>query len=282
MTPPLPRTSAAMNRTHAPSTPLAVALLALAALACGRTESEPPAVTPTPSGTTPPPPPPTATAPLRTLTTKPPTPTRTDNLVVDPEMQSLWTALDETGFGIYESFVDKGRAEARFLAESPAGPGVAGVSIKPNGTSEATLVLLVTGGSGPLAASVWIAAPEGAPPPVVELSSLYEQDSVRLVADPASAKDVGGTKFVAFRASVPRDMPGQLYLTAAFRGSSAVTFVAPQVVPASKDEHGPSTRARRTDAATHAARRLEDFRARHLVLAGPPRPDVPLAARGPR
>lgn len=272
-----------MIRSHAAATaPFLCALLALASLACGRTETEAPAVAPPPPGTSTSPPQPAATAPLRTLTSKPALSTRADNLVVDPEMQSLWTALDETGFGIYESFVDQGRAEARFLAESPAGPGVAAVAVKPLGTSEATLVLLVTGGSGPLAASVWVAAPEGATPPVVELSSLYEQDSVRLVADPTSAKELGGTRFVSYRATVTRDMPGQLYLTAAFRGSSAITFVAPQVVPAAKDERGSAIRARRTDAATRGARRLEDFRARHLVLAAPPRPPLPFAAEGRR
>ena len=263
---------------HPTTSPSAVLLLALAALGalgagCGRTEAEAatsaPAPTPTPTPT-----PTNGSAPPRSLIEKPTMPTSPENLVVDPELQSLWTPVDETGFGIYEAGVDQATASARFEPETPAGPGVAVVTVTPAGASP-TLVATVTGGAGPLTASVWVSVPIDGSAPKVELASLYDQTSVRLKPDASSARVVGGAPWVRFTGVSADAMPGALYLVVTLEGKKPVRLATPEVLSAKLKGarvREPEPRQPATPTAIHAARTLEALRAAHLLMAGPPRP----------
>ncbi len=173
--------------------------LTLLACACGDQEAArpvaaavaPPGDAPTADAAPPPPP------PLRTLIKKPAMTTSTENLVTDPEFQSLWTAIDETGFGIYEAYATDADAQVQFSAVTPAGVGAAAATITPQ-NGQAALTMIVVGGKGPLSASVWIAA-SAAEPPHVQLASLFDNSMVSLTPDPASTRTIGEVKYVAAR-----------------------------------------------------------------------------------
>lgn len=256
-----------------PTSTVPLALVVVAALAgCGKTaeaEGAPPAPAPTPTTA----PIPTPSAATRALVEKPTTPTSPENLVVDPELQSLWTPVDETGFGIYEAGVDQATASARFEPETPAGPGVAVITATPTGAAP-TLVATVTGGAGPLTASIWVSVPIDGAAPKVELASLYDQTSVRLKPDPASARVVGGAPWVRFTGVSADAMPGALYLVVSLEGKKPVRVATPEVLSAklpSARLREPDPRQPATPTAIRAARTLEALRAAHLTMAAPPR-----------
>jgi hypothetical protein len=248
----------------------------LLAAACGSTENGPPAPPgpPPPASTDnpPPPPPPPPGGPARTLVDKPIMPTSPDNLVNDPEFEGLWKPLDQTGFGIYESYVESGKAEVRFAPTTPVGPGFAVVKV-----TAGSVLLNVTGGHGPFEASVWVAAQK--PDDVtLELASYIDDTTVTLQPVTADARDVGGVHWVPYRARAEQDLGGAVALVVTVP-TAAVDLVAPEVL-APAPQHAPRpfalVPAQHLSASTRA--KLEAFgawRAAHTTTRRPPRPKVP-------
>jgi hypothetical protein len=217
--------------------------------------------------TRPPDPPPA----VRVLVEKKPTSTPPQNLVVDPDFQSLWTQLDETGFGLYEAFVYDESGEvpgggARFLAQTPAGPSASVLSVTPR--KEATLTMTVRGGKGPLTASVWVSTKDSKTLPEVSVVSLYDSSAIVLRPDDATHRDEGGLSWVQWRGTTTEALPGQLYFTATV--TSSVSFVAPQVMSeALASTRSNSAPSRASAASLRAARRFETWRAKHFTMLPP-------------
>lgn len=250
--------------------------LSLLLLACS---SDPSADAPGPTTTAP-----TATVdppagpPARKLVTKSFASTPAENLLVDPEFQSLWAPIDETGFGIYESFVQDGSYAVRFEPQTPKGPGFAVLSVDPSAAG-ATLTMTVLGGKGPLTVRVWTAAEKGKEPSV-ELVSLYDDTSVALSPDESTRTKIGDVEWVELTGTSQGDMPGMLYLVGTI--DAAVRLHAPRVTSAALPpknalpsralvEARPSmkTPSRRS---LNAARALEALRSRYVTRSLPPPP----------
>ena len=259
----------------------ALAALSLSALVgCSDDPSAPQAPAPTPAATEAPPPP----ARARALVTKRPMATSPENLLVDPHFQSLWTPLDETGFGIYEAFVQDGTRDVEFRPVTPAGPGEAVLTVSPGGGG-ATLTMTVVGGKGPISARVWVAYEKTAPE--IELVSLYEQRAIILQPEEASRTTVDGKSYVRFSGASATDMPGALYFVATVRGAPA-RFVAPEVTAdglgqGAKSAIGtaPALRAP-SERARAAAERFERLRAAHVTMSAPPAPRLLRGRLAPR
>jgi hypothetical protein len=220
---------------------------------------------------------PTASAPVtppaRTLTTKRLMPTRPDNLVVDPQFQSLWTEIDATGFGIYEAFVTEGTSEARALAETPVGPGAVVLTLTP-GSSDISMVMSVMGGKGPFEASIWVSVAEGAKKPAIEVASQYEDASIVLEADPKSQQTIGGATYVAYRGTSTEDLAGGLYLVATPKDTSPLKFVAPEVVAVDSQKSvrraNSAPLVRPSASAVRSMRTFKAWRERHQTMSPPP------------
>ncbi|MCA9586615.1 MAG: hypothetical protein KC657_14765 [Myxococcales bacterium] len=255
-------------------------------VACGDQEASAPVVTPPPTDTPAPAPPAAPGAPVRTLVTKRAVSTHPHNLVVDPEMQSLWTPLDESGFGIYEAFVQDGERDVRFVAETPTGPGGAVLTMRPTAGGEATLTMTVQGGKGPLSARVWVAAPADGRAPEVQLASLYDGRAIFLDPVQGSERAIDGVRWVELRGATTEDMPGVLYLVAVSRGAGETRVHAPEVltdaIPKIAKGAAPArtTLGRASARTLGAARRFSALRAAHVTMSAPPRPHVPGSPRG--
>jgi hypothetical protein len=244
--------------------------LAILSAACGDEEKGKSVTAPGPAPVSTQTEPPPTTAPARRLVTKTAMTTSTENLVTDPDFQSLWTALDETGYGIYESYAIDARAEVRFVPQSPVGPEGAALSVTADG-ADASITMMVLGAKGPLAASLWVSASEGEEPEV-QIAALYDSTMVSLTPDTAAAQTHGGVRWVPYRATLAQDLPGTIYFSITPTGKKAFTIVAPEVRPAAQqDRH----RARRVVPATRAVlrgiRALEAVRASHQTMSLPPR-----------
>jgi hypothetical protein len=244
---------------------------ALAFAGCGPSEIAQPTPAPPPGATAPPLAPP-AGPPARTLVDKPTMGTSLANLVNDPDFQSLWTPLDETGFGLYEAFLEDGKSEVRFVADSPRGPGAAVLTVKPSST--ARLTMMVMGGRGPLTAEIWVADRGGSVTP--EIVSLFEARELPLVPVVEDARTVDGVRFVPYRRVIDRDLPGRLYLSVSISGAGGALLTGPEVV-AKTAASGHRVRSvqpeRGPGAATAAAMRFEALRNKLVSHAGaPPRP----------
>jgi hypothetical protein len=229
--------------------------------------------------------PPTAAPPTRKLVTKPLAATPAENLLVDPEFQSLWAPIDETGFGIYESFVQDGSYAVRFEPRTPKGAGLSVLSVDPSAAG-ATLSMTVIGGKGPLAVRVWVAAPKGKEPSI-ELASLYDDTAVTLAPDEATRTKIDDVEWVEMTGTSAGDMPGMLYFVATV--NEPARFHAPRVtsaalppknalpshalVTARPSMHAPSSRA------VNAARAAERLRSRYVTMSPPPAPARPPPAR---
>ncbi|MBX3187288.1 MAG: hypothetical protein KF819_09740 [Labilithrix sp.] len=249
-------------------------LSTVALLACGDDPPapEPPPVASPPAAVSPPP-------PARTLVAKAPAPTAADNLVTDPQFQSLWTPLDETGFGIYEAFVQDGEHGVEIRAATPAGPGAAVLTVDPAGV--ASLTMMVVGGKGALSARVWVSVAEGSKLPELELISMYTQESLVLEPEEGSRTTIDGRSYVRLSAVSAEDLPGRLYLVASVRAKDT-RFVAPEVRSASLAKamsSKPALRSKASARARSAAESFERLRAK-LVTMSPP-PSRAAAARGP-
>jgi hypothetical protein len=225
----------------------------------------------------------TTKPPARTLVEKSVLATSPENLVVDPDFQSLWTPIDQTGYGIYESFVQDGEGEVQLAPITPAGASAAVLSVTPSGQTRAYLVMTVIGGKGPLSARVWVSFADGADPPDVEVASLQTQRGIVLEAEPSTETRVGGTRWVRMSGAITSDLPGLLYVVGSVRGTPA-RFLAPEVTSDALAGLGRSVVASSaarasTPAAIEAARRFARFRDAHVTMAPPPRP--PALARRP-
>lgn len=213
--------------------------------------------------------------PARTLVTKRLAPAPAENLLVDPEFQSLWSPIDETGFGIYESFVQDGDYAVRFEPRTPIGPGFAVLSVNPSG-GDATLTMTVLGGKGPLSVRVWVAAPKNEMP-TVELVSLYEDSSVTLAANESTRSKIGDIEWVEMTGTSAGDMPGLLYLVATV--NKAARFLAPRVTSVALPPTSamatrsivdrPASMGVPSSRAVNAARALERMRARYVTMSDP-------------
>lgn len=239
---------------------------------------------PAPEGRPPPSVPPTATEeppqgpPARKLVEKRLAPTPAENLLIDPEFQSLWTQLDETGYGIYESFVQDGSHAVRFEPRTPVGPGFAVLSVDPT-AADGTLTMTVLGGPGPLAVRVWVAAAKGHEPSI-ELVSLYEDTSVPLSPIESSRTKIGDVEWVELGGTSAGDLRGTLYLVAT--ATVPTRFLAPRVtssalppknaLPSRATVDRPSTMRAPSTRATNAARALERLRSRYVTMGPPPSP----------
>lgn len=250
-------------------------LLASLTMACGNDPgAAPAAVTPTPSGTATTTTPPSGTPPVRTLTTTSMLRTNPANLVVDPEFQSLWKPLDESGYGLYEAYVDAGKAGVAFTASTPVGPSKAVLSVVPTSTGgPATLTMVVQGGGGPFAVRVWVGTTKGTAP-TVELLALNDNLALPLVAE-TERTVLGDTTWVEYRATNATPLMGTLYLSATVPAGTEASFVAPEVLSgaiATTKSHGPARAlVRPADNARKAAQTLESIRRAHVVMAPPPR-----------
>lgn len=231
----------------------------------GPTTAAPTATTDTPPG-----------PPARKLVTKRIAPTTAENLLVDPEFQSLWSPLDETGFGIYESFVQDGTHAVRFEPRTPVGPGFAVLSVDPSDAG-ATLTMTVLGGRGPLSVRVWVAAPKGKVPSV-ELVSLYDDTTVILSPNESTRTKIDDVEWVELAGTSAGDMPGMLYFVATV--NAATRFLAPSVTSAALPPKNalPSrslavaTMGTPSSRAASAARAFERLRSRYVTMSSPPRP----------
>jgi hypothetical protein len=249
-------------------------LLSLTLLACSSDPASDAPSAPTPAATTTTETPP-ANAPARKLVTKRIATTPAENLLVDPEFQSLWAPLDETGFGVYESFVEDGKHGVRFEARSPAGPNAAVLSVEPNEIG-ATLTMTVLGGKGPLSLHVWVAAAKG-DEPRIELLSLYDDTAVTLAPNESTRTKIDDAEWVELTGTSTGDMPGMLYLVATT--NKPARFLAPRVLssalppktalPSRSITTAPSVRA------TNAARAFQRLRSRYETKSAPPRPSIP-------
>jgi hypothetical protein len=263
--------------------PLALALSVL--VACGDQEAVAPGAAPPPTDAPAPPPTRAPGAPTRTLVTKRAVSTDPHNLVVDPEMQSLWTPLDETGFGIYEAFVQDGERDVRFVSQAPTGPGGAVLTMRPAAGGEATLTMTVQGGKGPLSARVWVAPPAGGRAPEVQLASLYDGRAIFLEPVQGSERTIDGVRWVELRGATTDDMPGMLYLVAVTRGAGETRVHAPEVLTdaipkAAKTVAVARAPLRAASARTlDAARSFSALRASHVTMSAPP-PRSPGSPRG--
>lgn len=252
--------------------------VALALIAgCGQSASEP--STPPPPGSPEPAPAPAAEPdkPIRTFVEKRALSTTPHDLVVDPEFQSLWTPLDETGYGLYEAYVEEGDRDVRFEASTPTRAGGAVLTVRPPASGEARLTMTVTGGAGPLTARVWVSAPPGGRTPEVQLASLYDNKAIQLEPVAGSEKTLGGVAWVELRGASTEAMPGQLYLVGITRGDGPTRFHAPEVLSGAIPKAARSRVAlaplRAPSAATaRAARAFEALRASHVTFSLPPSP----------
>lgn len=259
---------------------LVTPVLALALITgCGQSASDPapapPPVSaePAPAPTAPP------EKPVRTFVEKRALSTTPHDLVVDPEFQSLWTPLDETGYGLYEAYVEEGERDVRFEPSTPTTAGGAVLTVRPVAGGEARLTMTVTGGAGPLTARVWVSAPPGGRTPEVQLASLYDNKAIQLEPVAGSEKTLGGVTWVELRGASAEAMPGQLYLVGVTRGAGETRFHAPEVlsgaIPKVARSHVARTPLRAPSAATvRAARAFEAMRASHVTFSPPPRPPL--------
>lgn len=257
--------------------PLLALSIAVAACSSDPAPDAPPTTNPSPTATTDPPPP--AGPPARKLVTKSFAPTPAENLLVDPNFQSLWSPIDETGFGIYESFVQEADRGVRFEPRTPAGPSAPVLSVRP-AFGEGTLTMTVLGGKGPLTVRVWVSVPAKGDEPTIELVSLYDDSSVTLKPEEGTRTKIDDTEWVELTGASSGDMPGMLYLVATI--AKDTRFVAPRVVSAmlppknalpSRGTNHPSARA------TNAARAFDALRSRYVTKSRPPAVALPARAQ---
>jgi hypothetical protein len=221
-----------MNTAHIFTSPsltwlTSVALLfaALPLAGCGGDDT--PGVLPAPAATQEPAP--TTPAPLptpkRTLLTGGLTPTRAQNLLLDP---GFWlTEQGQQGQGTFLAFYASSSSRldiaVRTLSDSPAGFGGGVALLKdPKATDDKSrsiqLIANFTGGKGPFEASVWISSVDaaGAPRPFPEDGGGFEatildarqSSSAVLKLDPEKTMVVGKRTWVQFRGTLKKDLVG--------------------------------------------------------------------------
>lgn len=206
-------------------TSVALVLAALPLAGCGGDDTPGvlpgPAATQEPGPTTPAPVP----TPKRTLLTGGLTPTRAQNLLLDP---GFWlTEQGQTGAGTFLAFYasSSSRLDVKVstYSDSPAGFGGGVALLKdPKATDEKSraiqLIASFTGGKGPFEASVWVSSVDaaGTPRPFPEDGGGFEatvldaqqRSSAVLQRDPEKTLIVGKRTWVQFRGTLKKDLVG--------------------------------------------------------------------------
>lgn len=206
------------------------ALLLAALPLAGCDGDDTPGVLPTPTVTTTPPLPTTpvplpTSAPKRTLLTAGLTPTRAQNLLLDPGFEL--TAQGQQGAGTFLAFYAASSGQLQIdvstRSDSPAGFGGGVAMLKdPKATDDKArsiqLIASFTGGKGPFDASVWVSAVDaaGEPRPFPEdgggfdasIVDAKQTSSATLQRDPEKTRIVGKRTWVQFRGQLKRDLVG--------------------------------------------------------------------------
>ncbi|MBK6460620.1 MAG: hypothetical protein IPF92_06385 [Myxococcales bacterium] len=285
------------------STALLLAALPLAG--CGGDDT--PGVLPAPAATQLPAPstaPVPLPAPKRTLVTGTLTPTRAQNLLLDP---GFWlTAEGEQGSGTFIAFYAASSTRLELSvstrSDSPAGFGGGVVLLKdPKATDDKSrsiqLIAGFTGGKGPFDVSVWVSSIDaaGAPRPFPEdgggfeatVADAQQRSSAILKQDPEKTLTLGKRTWVQFRGQLTKDMVGG-GLISIETGTKGGGFEAasPEIVALPTLTTASTSRSRRAPEVTWRPMRADE-RATFAAYAAIPRQYVPAGriepnARAPR